>query len=175
MIRYLALLLTLPLFGCGDPDSDDNGPPGRGTPACQQWQVAACNWLSECGGSTEQVSTCRDQASGITCVSDEAASNCVTELSANACTAAPVGCDIRDLADPAPALAACNQFVDAVCSAAERCGDSKADCLAQPSVQNVCVGVIGHKPAFEQCIAELGSISCTATEGPPVCDGVILK
>jgi hypothetical protein len=175
MIRCLTLLFaTVLLGGCG-PDSEDGGPEPRGTPACHKWQGAVCNWMSRCGASTEQVSTCREQAAGITCTSDEAANACVTQLSGSSCAEPPVGCDIRDLADPTPALAACDQFVDALCSAAERCGQGKAECLADPTLQTVCVGVIGHKPTFEQCISELGTISCSASDGPAVCDGVILK
>jgi hypothetical protein len=180
MIRYLALALTWSLVGCGDPDSKDSdrapaGPPGRGTPACHEWQGAICGWLSRCGGSAEQVSTCRDQAAGITCISDEEANRCSVVLAANPCTQAPVGCNIRDLADPQPGLEACSQYVDAVCSAADRCGQPKQECLAEPEIQAVCDGIIGHKPAFEQCITALSSWSCVATELPPVCNDVLLK
>jgi hypothetical protein len=183
MLRYLSLTsvlsfsLLLSLTGCKS--DDDSGPPaGRGSDACREWQGAICDFSDRCTvASSADVEKCRHQAPGITCKSDEQASNCVAQLSNGACTQATgLGCDLRDLADPAPATAACNQFLDALCSAAERCGQStKAACLADPQLSTTCTGVIGHTLDFEQCIKELGALSCTANDAPAICDGVILK
>jgi hypothetical protein len=175
MLRFSCLALLTLLLGCSDKDSGGGAPEGRGTDACNEWQGAVCDWLDKCGGADEQVTTCRRQAAGITCKSDEQASNCAASLSSNACSAPPAACDLRDLADPTAATAACNQFTDAACSAFERCGQSKADCLADPAVATLCTGVIGHTLAFEQCIQELDTLSCSATTTPDICSGVIVK
>jgi hypothetical protein len=181
MLRYfsfacsLSLSLLLPLTGCKDDES--SGPPaGRGSETCNEWQGALCDWASRCNASSSQVATCRHQAAAISCKSDEQAANCVSQLSSGACTqAGAAGCDVRDLADPAPATAACNQYVDAVCSAEERCGRSKADCLANPTIGTLCTNLIGHTLDFEQCIEEIGTLPCTASDLPNVCDAVFLQ
>jgi hypothetical protein len=176
MLRFSWFALLTLVLGCSDKESGgDAAPAGRGSDACNEWQGAVCDWLARCGGSDEQVTTCRRQAAGITCKSDEQAGSCAAELSSNACSSPPVSCDLRDLAAPTAATAACDQFADAACSAGERCGQSKAECLADPKVADLCTGVIGHTLAFEQCLQELDALSCSAETTPEICKGVIVK
>ena len=175
LVACLALSGVLVVVGCSSSSSDD-APKGRGSDACRQWQSAVCGWGSRCELSAEMMNNCKKQAPGTTCKSDELASSCAASLKSNACTTPPTGCDIRDLADPAPAVEACNQYTDAFCTSVERCGGgTKADCLADPDVAALCTDAIAYTLGFESCIAQLKTVSCTATALPEVCDGVILK
>jgi hypothetical protein len=171
-----SILLLGSLTGCKS-DDDSEARAGRGTETCREWQSAICDAADRCGPQSDaQIGVCRHQAAGITCKSDDLAANCVAQLSPSACQSiTAVGCDIRDVADSAPAVTACQQYVDALCSAAERCGQSKADCLADPGLSSLCAGAVGYTLDFEACIQKLGTLACTAASTPEVCDGVILK
>jgi hypothetical protein len=104
------------------------------------------------------------------------ATDCATALNAASCAAPPTGCDLRDLADPAPAMAACTQFIDAVCAAQIRCDPTVMSdvCHQQTAAQIDCTKVIGVKLSFEQCISDLKTIACTATTAPMSCSGALL-
>ncbi len=104
------------------------------------------------------------------------ATDCATALNAASCMMPPAGCDLKDLADPAPAMAACNQFIDEVCNAMIRCDPTvmSATCHQQTAAQIDCTKVIGAKLSFEQCISDLKSIACTATTAPMSCSGALL-
>jgi hypothetical protein len=121
--------------------------------------------------------TCQEQANAITCSSDAKAQSCANMLASAACTSPPAGCDIRDIADPAPAVAACNQFIDEICASNMRCDPSTtADaCRAQLVTMVDCTKVIGFKLGFEQCITEVKALKCDAMMLPMVCDGVLLR
>src|SRR5262245_14180029 len=112
VLTSLITFSTLAL-ACGGPDTPAPAPKGRGTPACNQGQTAVCGWASRCGSPA--AATCQDQANGITCASDQKASDCAAALNAASCLALPAGCQLRDLADPAPAAMACRQFLDELC------------------------------------------------------------
>jgi len=175
LILFALFPFAIGLTACGSSDSGASAaPPGRGSAACHEWQSALCDAQSRCGASAAVVATCRDQAAGTTCQSDQAASDCATTLAAPGC-AFPAECQIKAMADPAPALTACAQYTDTVCSGAQRCGDDKATCLADPTIATVCTGVIGYKTAFEACISAINALSCSAQMAPAVCEGVFLK
>ena len=175
LVAWLLAFSGVVVVGCSSSSGDD-APKGRGDDACHQWQSAVCAWGTRCGASTTVMDTCKAQAPGITCKSDDLATSCAASLKSNACTTPPTGCDLRDLADPAPAVTACGQYLDAVCTSIERCGGStKAECLADPQFADLCTGVIGFKLSFEQCLGQLKTIACTAASLPDTCSGVILK
>ena len=138
---FVSCLLLLSLTGC-DSDDEPEARAGRGSSACREWQGAICDWEAKCKVSAAAVAECRHDAAGISCGSDQRAADCAAQLAQGACVLATLNdCNFSDVADPAPATAACQEYVDAVCSAAERCGESKADCLAQPAVTELCTGV----------------------------------
>ena len=172
-MRFWLPLLLLTLPACGGSDSDAAPPVGRGTAMCHEWQTALCDTVNRCGGSA-QVGVCREQVLAISCTSDEAAGNCVSALAAPSCTISDA-CQVRGIADPAPAVAACAEYVDTLCTASERCGADKAMCVADAQARGVCTGVIGYEPSFERCISSLKSLSCTANASPAECKSVFLK
>jgi hypothetical protein len=169
---YMLVSATLAL-ACSSP-STPAAPKGRGTPACNEWQTAIVSWASKCGTSTASL---QDQALGITCSSDQTALDCATAFNAAACTALPPGCQLRDLADPAPAAAACQQFIDETCTATVRCDPSTTSdlCHQQASTKVDCTKAIGVKLSFEQCISELKAISCQASMTPASCTGALVS
>jgi hypothetical protein len=159
--------------GCSG-DSGDNGQhAGRGSPACNEWQSALCGWAVRCpvpGGGT-----C-DQVKAIACKSDAEAKRCAEALSAASCSSPPSNCDVRDIADPAPAQKACNDFVSVSCDWTEKCQPGTRDaCLQQAKEVLNCSLVIGVTLAYEQCMSEIPGLACTNTDGPPSCKGVLLK
>ena len=172
--RAALVLATLALACSSSSSGGAGGPKGRGTPACNQWQTAVCAFASKCNPSFAPM--CQDQANGIACISDMKATDCATALNAASCMMPPAGCDLKDLADPAPAMAACNQFIDEVCNAMIRCDPTvmSATCHQQTAAQIDCTKVIGVKLSFEQCISELKSLACTATMAPMSCSGALL-
>jgi hypothetical protein len=175
--RSSLVSITL-LLACSSSSSGPGGgagPKGRGSPACNQWQTAVCAWATKCGSPIG--ASCQDQANSITCTSDDKAQTCANTLNNAACTSPPVGCDLRDLADPAPAVAACNQFVDEVCAWSVRCDPSTTaeSCRAQLMTTVDCTKVIGFKLGFEQCMTETKALACTATTLPMVCSGVLIS
>jgi hypothetical protein len=171
-----ALVLAALALACSSSSSGGAaGPKGRGTPACNQWQIAVCAFASKCNPPFAPM--CQDQANAIACTSDMKATDCATALNAASCTAPPTGCDLKDLADPAPAMAACNQFIDEVCNAQIRCDPTvtSAACHQQLATQVDCTKMIGVKLTFEQCISDLKSVACTATMAPASCSGALLQ
>src|SRR5262249_30632209 len=129
-----AALLTLTL-SCSSPSNNgSSGPVGRGTAACNQWQTAICGWVTRCGAPLG--TACAEQADAISCISDQKAQDCATALNGAGCTAPPAGCDLSDLADPAPAITACNQFTDELCAFEVRCDSTVTSdaCHAQAAM-----------------------------------------
>lgn len=182
----LPLALGLCVVGCHGGDDDDDKAPvcalpanARGTDACHAWQKAICNYAGKCG--TIAQCSCIEQAQSITCVSDDEATRCTQALASASCTATAdlSGCDLAAMADPAPAVMACQDYVTAACSADERCGgDSASDCEANSmgigSDQIDCTKAIGAQPSLDDCINELGTLACSAASLPKSCENALL-
>lgn len=169
------ILASMMALACSSPSPSSNPPKGRGSPACNQWQTAICGWASKCGSPS--AATCQDQANSIACISDQKAQDCANAFNSAACTSLPAGCDLRDLADPAPARMACQQFLDELCVAAMRCNPTTtaAQCDQQFASMINCTNAIGVKLTFEQCIADIKVLSCQATSSPPACTGALVS
>jgi len=118
----------------------------------------------------------QEQVNGVSCISDAKAQACADAFKEAPCTGVPAGCDQFAVADPAPALAACQKFIDTDCSRAMRCTPAlTADaCQAQSAASIDCSKAVGVKLSFEQCLSELGALSCQATTGPAVCNGALV-
>jgi hypothetical protein len=165
-------LLTLLLIGCSD-DGGSAGPAGRGTATCHEWQSALCGWYGMC--LMPGVETC-NQIKSIACKSDTEAQRCATALRAASCIAPPANCDVRDLADPAPAKKACEDFGAAFCKRSDECQPGSRDaCLQEVESSLTCSEFIGVALTFEQCLAEVPKFSCTAPNTPDVCKAILLK
>jgi hypothetical protein len=169
------LLWATIALACGSGSSGGTPAKGRGSTACNQWQVAICAWASRCNSAT--AGECQEQANAISCISDQKATDCANAFNSASCGAPPAGCDIKDLPDPAPALAACQQFLDELCAAQIRCAPTTTaeQCHQVIDAQTDCSKMIGVKLSFEQCISEIRVLSCTATEAPASCKGALLS
>lgn len=181
------LVLCALVLGChsGDDDTTTKAQTcslpadARGSDACHTWQKAICDFAGKCG--TIAQCTCIEQSRSITCASDDEATRCAQALATASCTAPTdlTGCDLVEMADPAPAVAACQDYVAAFCSAGERCGgDTASDCAAAAmgtgSEQIDCTKAIGAQPSMDDCISELATISCSAASAPKSCENVLL-
>ncbi|HMI89658.1 MAG TPA: hypothetical protein VK550_36545 [Polyangiaceae bacterium] len=170
--RVRGAFAVLALFmGCSD-DDGNTGPPGRGTATCHQWQSALCEWIGKC--AMPGADAC-NQIRAIACKSDAEAERCATALRAATCVAPPANCDIRDLADPAPAKKACEELSGVVCAKSEQCQPASGDACFQELENTLpCADFIGVTLAYEQCISEMRNLACTAA-GPEACRGVLLR
>jgi hypothetical protein len=162
--------------GCGGSTGTSGGgsgaATGRGSAACQDWQKAVCGFIVGCGAATQ--STCDGNYQTIACKSDAQAASCTAKFRSATCQTPPAGCDLSDLGDPAPAVKACNDYLDAACKANERCsGTAAADCRATVGGGIDCSKAIGVGLSFETCMSELGSMSCSAGTFPTACKGSI--
>ena len=166
------IVATLALvMGCSD-DGGNAGPAGRGTATCNQWQSALCQWIGRC--TMPPAGAC-DQIKAIACKSDSQAEHCATALSSASCSAPPENCDVRDLADPAPAKKACEDFGAAFCQKSEECTSGSRDpCLQEVQSTLPCSEFIGVTLAYEQCVAQIRTLACTSPS-PEVCKGILLK
>lgn len=167
--------IALVALGLGCSSGGGNGAPaGRGTPACNQWQSAVCEWITKCQVSGA-ATTC-EQLKGIACKSDAEAQRCATAVASASCTSPPANCNIADLADPVPAKKACEDFQAAACQRNEECQPGTRDaCLEQIKGTLDCSVVIGVALAYEQCMTEIKTVACTSTTGPDSCKGVLLR
>ena len=177
IVAVLGVALVATACGGDDPEPEDphcEPPAGeRGTAECKRWHAALCDYASECGAYSH--CTCVDQASAIACTSDAQATACVEQIESASCSEPPFGCDLVDLADRGVAQAGCEQFITTICGAQQRCtGDDPTTCAAEVRVQVDCTLAVGLKPAFDQCITELQTLACSATEAPESCVEAIL-
>jgi hypothetical protein len=176
VVLFLAILLPA---GCSSEGTGGGGgggssaPLGRGTLACNQWQQAFCDWVGRCNPPAQ--SECETQAPAIQCTTDQAAQTCADQIKASDCTTFPAGCQLLDLADPAPAIQACNDFIDALCTRSEECEPGSRDaCVTDVTSTIDCSAAIGFKLSYEQCISQVRTLDCAATQLPTSCDRVIV-
>jgi hypothetical protein len=163
-------LALLGLAGCSD-EAGKSQPTGRGTPKCNEWQTAYCDWTSKCRGPA----TACEAAKATYCKSDQEAARCATGLSSAGCTDPPARCDLRDLADPVPAQKACDAYESAICKHDENCQVNTYDsCLAVLKTALNCTNALGVMRGYEQCMVEVPKIACTATSLPSVCKNILL-
>jgi hypothetical protein len=155
------------------PPQKDDKPTGRGTAACNEWQSAYCDLFTRCK-SPNAPAVC-EQARSMECKNDTVAADCATSLADAKCNSIPTGCDEQDIANPAPAVRACKNWIDAVCNVVARCNGSKADCIVLQTAQVDCSKALGVKSTMEECLSTLAELDCGSVSSPvPVCDGVIV-
>lgn len=172
-ITLLAAVSVFVLNACG---GDDDGPVGRGSAACQDWQDAICSFSAECGGLPR--AQCLAQYQGVTCNSDSEASRC-SNLFNRGCSGITesefVACDIEAIANPAPARQGCHDLIDHYCARAVTCSSSTLDqCVAQQNASIDCEAAIALTLDFEDCIADVDALVCPDTALPDSCSGVLL-
>jgi hypothetical protein len=165
----LATLTVAFLLGaCNDEKDDYVRPTGRGSAACQAWQKSICDFVVKCSNHTEE--DCVDNYYGITCLSDEQAQSCATALASASCATPPSNCDLTDIADRAPAVTACNTYIDAMCQRTAECSAGTVEaCKVEAASALDCSLAIAYATSFETCISEVGALACTADDLPETC------
>jgi hypothetical protein len=82
---------------------------------------------------------------------------------------------LRDLADPAPAQKACDDFESAVCTHDDKCRPGTCeDCLSSLKVGLNCANAIGAMLTYEQCMADIPNAGCSNASLPSTCTDVLL-
>ena len=182
MIRAISCVLSLAFsispLGCSGKDTSPAAPPtdwsaGRGSAACREWQRSFCEYAAKCGSTT--LVSCATQMQQLSCNSDTNASNCATSLDAAACGAAPIGCNMTDIVDSAPAVQGCNDLLTAVCTHDSNCGSTPAiaTCVTQQLTSLNCSNAIGLALNYQDCLSKLNTAACTASF-PKECNDVVL-
>jgi hypothetical protein len=160
-------------LGCSNDDSG-GGRAGRGSAACQAWQQALCNYAArDC--RVLDYDECSSDYAGVTCASDTLASSCTKALDSASCSNPPSGCDLSDIADPAPAVTACNEFISALCKRELECsGTTLLECQASLSSQLDCSLAIAYSLSYEACLSDVAAASCSTSSLPISCQDTIL-
>jgi hypothetical protein len=165
--------VCLAVVGCGGSDDDEESSElsDGATPGCRAWQTALCDWIEACDGV---VSGCREQVLMTVCKSDSDAEACSAAFADAGCGAPPSGCDIVSVVETAPAIAACESFIETWCDYSERCEPgSKELCVAESESAFGCQGALGVGESFDQCLSEIVALECSG-EVPEPCLGVLL-
>lgn len=169
----VALVGSIAAAACKNDDSGYERPNGRGSTACQAWQKAFCDFVAlDCKALSE--AACVDSYYGVTCLSDETAQTCAAALNEASCGGVPSGCNPKDIADPEPAIAACDAYVHSVCQRAAECGGPTLDeCIASTQGTLDCTKALAYGASYETCIREIANLACSAAEVPKSCNEVI--
>jgi hypothetical protein len=167
--------LALAVAGCSGSDNDEERDElsDGATGGCQAWQTALCDWIEGCGGV---VDGCREQVVMTVCKSDSEARTCAEDFRDASCTAPPDGCDLASVVDTAPAVAACESFIDAWCGYAEKCEPGSKDlCVSESETALACSGALGVGDGFDDCLAQIDALACSSEAAlPEPCRGVLL-
>lgn len=177
MKRHWALSVTATLLiaACGDGGDGDKDRPGRGSAACRNWQDAICDLEDNCDGLPREL--CDEDYQGVTCLSDAMATSCATRLR-DGCRITEseyLMCDIEAIADPLPAQAACDEFVERVCAHFVACGQSpsETECVAATRLEAKCDDAIAVSLRFEDCMRDVEALECPDVALPASCATVI--
>ncbi|HEX4355168.1 MAG TPA: hypothetical protein VHZ95_19685 [Polyangiales bacterium] len=113
----------------------------------------------------------------MTCRSDDVARSCAHNFNESRCGRASASCDLDSVADPEPAMRACDDLVQHFCARSVSCGVSATqdDCLATPTVMGIdCSKAIAYRLAYEACFQQVDTLDCTVLELPEICSDVII-
>jgi hypothetical protein len=171
VVGRLALAGIALVMACSD--SPSPATPGRGSAACNEWQTAYCGFAMKCNANN--VNTICDQVKAFACKSDTEAKRCADAINAASCTAPPAGCDALDIADPAPAKKACEDYRTAFCKRIDECQPGSMDaCVAEFNKTLMCEKAIGVAAGYEACMPEIPKLVCANVTLPDVCRGILI-
>lgn len=175
-VLALPLLFVLACSDGGGGTSRNQSASSTRSPACKEMQAAICDRLADqCQLTTR--SDCDDVFQSIFCKSDVLANSCASAYKKAPCGETPTAC--RGVADLAPAIKICNQFVDQVCTKVANCGAlTKEDCIKESVDSLNCNQVVGISPTYDTCEEELPKAVCNKDKSidlPVSCEGIIKK
>jgi hypothetical protein len=142
--------------------------------ACDHYKRTFCEWVESCN-LLLQPGACQEAAESIACREDVSeAERCTQAIERASCSNPPERCNLADIADPAPAIAACEAFVTEVCRALARCGSEQplGECESDAMHSLDCTQAIGVKAGYDACLADLPQASCDEI-APSSCERVL--
>jgi len=166
------LCLAIAFAACGGSSSGGSGNPGgdagstrRGSEACQRWQDAVCDYfVTKCKSKDMTWESCALHYQSFACLADDQAGECAEAYGDADCGSPPEGCDRASIADPEPAVAGCNQQLDAYCTHLIGCLSTSAktldECREIQESKFMCDNAVGLYPWFEECLDLLGTLAC---------------
>jgi hypothetical protein len=169
--RWLILLLVA---ACAEDEPDPSAPspePCVDCTGCQGWRSTSCEYATRCGTATPR---CAAQFAAIQCRSESSAEACAYQLHAAYCDELPPACDAMQIADNSAAIEGCQQYRQATCASAVKCGYAKSleECLAKPTLD--CTKAVGLSASFQQCLSALANVDCLSWLPPESCVGTII-
>jgi len=169
--RWLCFWIVVLMGACG---GDDEAVARRGSPACQDFQDALCDFTADRCHTLDRGS-CDAMLSGIECVSDADASRCANAANEASCGQPVRECDLLALIDSAPAVMGCQRLRSAVCAHASECGlvaDRETCESTTESTGLDCTQAISVTPELEQCLDAVDAADCS-TLVPNACRGAV--
>jgi hypothetical protein len=147
---------------------------GRGSDTCRLWQDSVCDWVERCQPDIKR-QACDEQFQGVTCKSDEISSKCTDSIDNAGCDGIPNLCGPDVIADPAPAVHACEMISERFCERAVTCGISatRQDCLKVEKQD--CSGAFSFTLDYEKCMTEIDKLDCAVFLQPALCKRVIVS
>ncbi len=180
MTRAALGLVGLLLLACSGSSSGDGGGgsnyASKRSSTCSAWQDSMCDFVADkCQAQAR--ADCDELYQSLFCKDDATMQTCIGTLSAATCpTPFTVPEECKQINDPAPVGAYCQEFARAVCKFGVRCKETsdQAGCEAQVAVElaSTCNAGVGLSPTADQCLADLGTLAC-GQQAPPSCSGVI--
>jgi hypothetical protein len=168
-----SVIVALACFsGCSGSSKSDDGAKSTRSPTCLKWQDAVCDYLADqCHALTR--ADCDDLYQATYCKDDATMQKCMNAIGTASCPDTPAEC--TGVVDTEPAIAWCQDFLDAYCAAAETCKlSSKSECLSASAGKLNCANAVGIGPTADQCMTDLGATPCNQlTALPASCKGVI--
>ncbi|HKP58954.1 MAG TPA: hypothetical protein VJV78_19670 [Polyangiales bacterium] len=160
--------------GGGGDENRETPADGRGTEACRLWQDSVCDWAERCQPEIGR-KACDEQFQGVTCKSDEIAGKCMASIDSAGCDGIPDRCGPDEIADPAPAVHACEMIPARFCARAVECGISatQQDCLRVEKQD--CSGAFSFTLDYEDCLMQIDDLDCSVFLQPALCKRVIVS
>lgn len=178
-MRQLWGACAVALVACGGASSMHGGDretpaDGRGTDTCRLWQDSVCDWVERCQPSIDR-DDCDEQFQGVTCKSDMVANKCTDMIDSGGCDGVPNLCGPDEIADPAPAVHACEMIATRFCERAVTCGiaATQQDCLKVEKQD--CSGAFSFTLDYEDCMKQIDDLDCGVFLQPAVCKRVIVS
>jgi hypothetical protein len=165
------LCASATLAGCG---GDDDSVERRGSPACQDFQDAVCDFGADRCKTIDRA-VCDANLAGSECVSDQRASACANALNTTTCGQPVADCDLLQIIDRKPAVEACNQVFTALCKHQVTCNQipTVEACVAALKATGFdCAQAVAVEPGFDECLAQSEHAPCSEA-APSACRGVV--
>jgi hypothetical protein len=156
-------------FACGSDGEIER----QGTPACQDFQRAVCDFaVDECGYGDR--GSCDRDLAAVECTSDDLATRCSNQLNTATCGQPAPDCDFLRIIDREAALSGCTRLATTLCQQLVACGQAASTQACQAELASVgfdCARAIGVSPRLDDCVQQVDETVCSAV--PTACKDVV--